>query len=141
MAKEKEVKVKEHLEILRRCEAVGAIIRILEPEEPVSKLCAGYARILLEYHNGLAKECHDIHLLETISKTKIAGLTFNQDKCNIMKCQVEYFGRIISPKGVSPWLIKGDAIRHLAPQTVKKEELHSFIARDVRGRILQIPLC
>ena len=75
---------------------------------------------------GSTEERHDIHLLETIAKAREAGLKFNPDKCQIKKCQIEYFGRIITPQGTSPCPQKVQAIINLtAPKD--KQELQSFL--------------
>ncbi len=68
---------------------------------------------------------HDVHLLETIDKAKQAGIKFNPDKCHIKSPKIEYFGRIISAKGVEPCPKKVKAIKKLEPPQ-NKQELQSF---------------
>ena len=53
--------------------------------------CADDAKV-----QGAAKERHDIHLLETVSRVQTAGIKFNPDKCSIKKQEIEYFGRVVS---------------------------------------------
>ena len=43
---------------------------------------------------GSSKERHDINLLETISKARVAGIKFNPDKCHIKKQKIMYFRQI-----------------------------------------------
>lgn len=75
---------------------------------------------------GSTEERHDIHLLETVSRAKAAGIKFNPDKCQVKKRRIEYFGRIISPDGVEPCPKKVKAILQLgAPEN--KQELQSFL--------------
>lgn len=75
---------------------------------------------------GSTEERHDIHLLETVSKAKDAGIKFNPDKCSIKKDRIEYFGRIVTPDGVEPCPKKVSAILKMnAPEN--KQELQSFL--------------
>ena len=75
---------------------------------------------------GSTGERHDINLLETVQKVKAAGIKFNPDKCNIKKEKVEYFGRIVSAKGVEPCPKKVKAVLKLqAPRN--KQELQSLM--------------
>ena len=75
---------------------------------------------------GSTEEHHDIHLLETVAKVQQAGLRFNPDKCSIKKRQIEYFGRVISPRGVTPCPRKvKDIIGMTSP--ADKQELQSFL--------------
>ena len=75
---------------------------------------------------GSTEERHDINLLETVQKAHEAGLKFNPDKCCIKTHQIEYFGRIISPAGVSPCPKKVKSIANL-PAPVDKQELQSLL--------------
>jgi transposase InsO family protein len=75
---------------------------------------------------GSTEERHDIHLLETVARAQKAGLKFNPDKCSIKKRQIEYFGRVISPQGVSPCPQKVQAIVNMAAPS-DKQELQSFL--------------
>ena len=69
---------------------------------------------------------HDINLLETVEKARKAGLKFNPDKCTIKKTQIEFFGRIVTQKGVKPCPKKVEAIVNMEiPKN--KEELESYI--------------
>ena len=62
---------------------------------------------------GSTEEKHDIHLLETVQKATNAGIKFNPSKCQNKKRNIQYFGRNISPEGVSPCLKKVKAILNL----------------------------
>lgn len=75
---------------------------------------------------GSTEERHDIHLLETVERAHKAGLKFNPDKCCIKKQEIEYFGRIISPSGVSPCPKKVKGIANLSAP-VDKQELQSLL--------------
>ena len=76
---------------------------------------------------GSSEERHDIHLLETVEKAYQAGLKFNPDKCFIKKQRIEYFGRIITPQGVTPCQKKVKGIVMLsAPKD--KQVLKSFLS-------------
>ena len=75
---------------------------------------------------GSSGERHNINLLETVQKAKTAEIRFNPDKCNIKKEKVEYFGRIVSAKGVEPFPKKDKSVLKLqAP--INKQELSSFM--------------
>jgi hypothetical protein len=75
---------------------------------------------------GSTEERHDIHLLETVQTAHQAGLKFNPYKCQIKKRQIEYFGRVVTPQGISPCPQKVKAIVNLAAPT-DKQELQSFL--------------
>ena len=75
---------------------------------------------------GSTEQRHDIHLLETVEKAKLAGLKFNPDKCSVKKHQIEYFGRIVTPDGVCPCPRKVQAITSMTAPT-DKLELQSFL--------------
>ena len=75
---------------------------------------------------GSSKERHDLHLLETLHKTRKAGLKFNPSKSCIKRHQIEYFGRIVTPQGVKPCAKKIRAMTNIAPPGVK-QELQSFL--------------
>ena len=75
---------------------------------------------------GSTEEHHDIHLLETVSKAMAAGIKFNPQKCQIKKDKIEYFGRVVSRKGVEPCQQKVKAIVSLQPPT-NKQELQSLL--------------
>jgi hypothetical protein len=75
---------------------------------------------------GSSEERHDLHLLQTVEAAKKAGIKFNPDKCTIKKSSIEYFGRIITPRGVKPDPKKVEAIVSLvAPKD--KQELQSLL--------------
>lgn len=75
---------------------------------------------------GSTEERHDIHLLETVTQAKKAGLKFNPQKCVIKQKKIEYFGRVISPEGIEPCPKKVKGIHNLqAPKD--KQELQSFL--------------
>ena len=76
---------------------------------------------------GSTEERHDINPLETVEKAQKAGIKFNPDKCAIRKQNIEYFGRVVSAKGVKPCQKKEQAIMKLLPPT-NKQELQSFLA-------------
>ena len=75
---------------------------------------------------GSTEERHDIHLLETVEKARQAGLKFNPEKCAIKKQEIEYFGRVISPQGVTPCPMKVKAILSLVAPS-DKQELQSLL--------------
>ncbi len=68
---------------------------------------------------GSTEERHDIDLLEIVLKAEKAGMKFNPDKCAIKKRQIEYFGRVVSPQGVEPYLKKVKVILDLQQLTDK----------------------
>ena len=75
---------------------------------------------------GSTEQRHDIHLLETVEKATKAGIKFNPSKCQIKKRTIEYFGRRITPDGISPCPKKVKAIMNMAPP-INKQELQSFL--------------
>ena len=75
---------------------------------------------------GSTEERHDLHLLETVAKARAAGIKFNPDKCHIKKQKISYFGRIVSPYGVSPCPKKVNAVLNMSPPN-NKQELQSFL--------------
>jgi predicted transcriptional regulator len=75
---------------------------------------------------GSTKERHDMNLLETVQKATEAGIKFNPEKCKIKQQKIEYFGRIVSPKGVIPCHKKVKAIMEM-PAPTNKQELQSFL--------------
>jgi len=75
---------------------------------------------------GSTEERHDIHFLETVEKACEAGLKVNPDKCCIKKQQIEYFGRVITPRGVEPCPKKVKGITTLIAPT-NKQELQSLL--------------
>ena len=88
---------------------------------PKTFLCADDVKV-----QGSTEERHDIHLLETIEKARKADIKLNHNKCFIRKQQIEYFGRIITPKGVQPCPKKVKAITMLATPT-DMQELQSLL--------------
>ena len=75
---------------------------------------------------GSTEERHDIHLLETVERACKAGLKFNPNKCCIKKQEIEYFGRIITPRGVKPCPKKVKSVAMLAAPK-DKQELQSLL--------------
>ena len=75
---------------------------------------------------GSTEERHDIHLLETVRRAENAGIKFNPDKCSIKKQEIEYFGRVVSTKGIKPCPKKIQAILNMSPPA-NKQELQSFL--------------
>ena len=75
---------------------------------------------------GSTEERHDIHLLETVRRAKNAGIKFNPDKCSIKKQEIEYFGHVVSTKGIKPCPKKMQAILNMSPPA-NKQELQSLL--------------
>jgi hypothetical protein len=67
-----------------------------------------------------------MNLLETLQKATEAGIKFNPEKCKIKQQKIEYFGHIVSPKGVISCHKKVKAIMEM-PAPTNKQELQSFL--------------
>ena len=77
-------------------------------------------------YRGQQKNVMTFTCWKTVEKAQKAGLKFNPNKCFIRKQQIEYFGRIITPKGVQPCPKKVKAITMLATPT-DMQELQSLL--------------
>ena len=84
---------------------------------PSTSPCADDAKV-----QGSTEERYDTYLLETFQKAHEAGLKFNPDYCCIKTQQIEYFGQIIAPAGVSPCPKKVSSIAKF-PEPVEKYQL------------------
>ena len=69
---------------------------------------------------------HDIHLHETMERTRKAGIKLNDEKCVIKTKECNFFGMLYTPDGVKPSPDKVRAIENLEPPKDKKE-LHTFL--------------
>ena len=87
---------------------------------------------------GSTEDRHDLHLLETVDRARKAGIKFNPDKCHIKKDTINYFGRVISPDGVTPCPKRVKAILEMQSPT-NKLELQSFFG-TVNFLATHIPL-
>ena len=69
---------------------------------------------------------HDLHLHETMERTRQAGIKLNDEKCVIKTKECNFFGMLYTPDGVKPSPEKVRAIESLEPPKDKKE-LHTFL--------------
>ena len=69
---------------------------------------------------------HDLHLHETMERTRKAGIKLNDEKCVIKTKECNFFGMLYTPDGVKPSPDKVRAIENLEPPKDKKE-LHTFL--------------
>ena len=75
---------------------------------------------------GQTQEEHDKHLTEVLHKIAAAGITLNQEKCEISQSQVKFLGQIVDSKGIHPDPGKVAAVKQMnAPTDVK--ELRRFL--------------
>ena len=58
---------------------------------------------------------HDLHLKETMERTRKAGIRLNDEKCDIKKKERNFFGMLYTPEGVKPSPDKVRAIENLEP--------------------------
>ena len=70
---------------------------------------------------GRNVEEHDSNLQNVITRIEQAGLKLNKDKCVFRQSQLEYFGHVISDKGISPNPKKVQAVKDLQAPTNQKE--------------------
>ena len=72
---------------------------------------------------GKIQEEHDKRLTEVLHKIAAAGITLNQQKCEISQSQVKFLGQIVNSKGIHPDPGKVAAVKQMnAPTDIK--ELH-----------------
>ena len=69
---------------------------------------------------------NDLHLHETMERTRKAGIKLNDDKCVIKTKECNFFGMLYTPDGVKPSPDKVRAIENLELPKDKKE-LHTFL--------------
>ena len=69
---------------------------------------------------------HDLHLHETMERTRKAGIKLNDEKSVIKTKECNFFGMLYTPYGVKPSPDKVRAIENLKPPKDKKE-LHTFL--------------
>ena len=68
---------------------------------------------------------HDLHLHETMERTRQAGIKLKSEKCVIKTKECNFFGMLYTPDGVKPSPEKVRAIESLEPP--KDKELHTFL--------------
>ena len=68
---------------------------------------------------------HDIHLHDTMERTRIAGIKLNDKKCVIKTKECNFFDMLYTPDGVKPSPNKVRAVENLEPPK-SKQELHTF---------------
>ena len=76
--------------------------------------------------HGKSDKEHDLHLHETMERTRQAGIKLNDEKCVVKTKECNFFGMLYTPNGVKPSPEKVRAIEHLEPPKDKKE-LHTFL--------------
>ena len=69
---------------------------------------------------------HDLHLHETMERTRKAGIKLNDEKCVIKTKECNFFGMLYTPDGVKPSANKIRAIKEMKTPKDKKE-LHTFL--------------
>ncbi len=75
---------------------------------------------------GREDDDHDRALHDALTKIHQAGLTINLDKCEFRKPQIEFFGHIFGPNGLSPDPQKVTDLQE-APQPQNSGEVRSFL--------------
>ena len=75
---------------------------------------------------GVDQRAHDKALNEVLQKLQNAGLTANLEKCEFGKNKMEFFGLVVSDKGVSPYP-KKVADLHDAKEPQNQSEFRSFL--------------
>ena len=75
---------------------------------------------------GKNKKEHDLHLHETMERTRKAGIKLNNEKFVIKTKECNFFGMLHIPDGIKPSPDKVRAIENLEPPKDKKE-LHIFL--------------
>ena len=73
---------------------------------------------------------HDLHLHETMERTRKAGIKLNDEKCVIKTKECSFFGMLYTPDGVKPSPDKIKAIEQLEPPKDNKE-LHTFLGMAI----------
>ena len=68
---------------------------------------------------------HDLHLHETMERTRKAGIKLNDEKCVIKTKECNFFGMLYTPDSVKPSPDKIKAIEEM--ETPKDKELHTFL--------------
>jgi hypothetical protein len=61
--------------------------------------------------NGTSKEEHDTRLNSVLQTICDSGLKLNHEKCKFCKPEIEYFGHVISAKGIQPSAGRINAIK------------------------------
>ena len=79
---------------------------------------------------GKSDKEHDLHLHETMERTRKAGIKLNDEKCVIKTKECNFFGMLYTPDGVKPSPDKVRAIENLEPPKDKKE-LHPFLGMAI----------
>ena len=75
---------------------------------------------------GKSDKEHDLHLHETMERTRKACIKLNDEKCVIKTKECNFFGMLYTPDGVKPSPEKVRAIENLEPPKDKRE-LHTFL--------------
>ena len=66
---------------------------------------------------GKTQEEHDKRLATVLHKIAAAGVTLNEDKCEIAKTQVKFLGQLIDKHGIHPDPGKVSAIKQMKAPT------------------------
>ena len=75
---------------------------------------------------GRTQEEHDKRLTRVLQKIATAGVTLNEDKCEISQTQVKFLGQLIDQHGIHPDAAKVSAIKDMkAPTNIT--ELRRFL--------------
>ena len=75
---------------------------------------------------GKSDKEHDVHLHETMERTRKAGIKLDDENCVIKTKECNFFGMLYTPDGVAPSPDKVRAIENVEPPKDKKE-LHTFL--------------
>ncbi|XP_048756258.2 uncharacterized protein LOC125667020 [Ostrea edulis] len=85
---------------------------------------------------GTSKEEHDARLDSVLQTIYHSGLKLNRDKCEFCKPEIEYFGHIISAKGIQPSADRIKAIKYM-PSPNNVAELRRVVGMiNYLGRFL-----
>ena len=60
------------------------------------------------------------YIRKVYEKLQSAKLSMKMSKCNFFSMEIQYFGHILSPKGIQPLPSKTHAIQHMQPPTTAK---------------------
>ena len=75
---------------------------------------------------GKSDKEHDLHLHETMERTRKAGIKLNEEKCVVKTKECNFYGMLYTPDGVKPNPDKVRAIEEMGTPKDKKE-LHTFL--------------
>jgi hypothetical protein len=85
---------------------------------------------------GKTLDEHNSRLEKTLERIQESGLKLNKDKCEFRKPQLEYFGHIISDRGISPNPERIKAVRELKAPTDTTELRRVIGIINYLGRFL-----